>query len=91
MDEDTVFDSTDHLVQQISNDGEKQGSSKPRTSITAAIASDSSTTEHNSLKYHLLGPSLTKAGQDSVDQQKVGHTDRIMNILLIRAGIRNNL
>ena len=27
--------------------------------------------EHNSLKYHLLGPSLTKAGQDSVDQQKV--------------------
>ncbi|KAI8937509.1 hypothetical protein NX059_005227 [Plenodomus lindquistii] len=27
--------------------------------------------EHDSLKYHLLGPSLTKAGQDSVDQQKV--------------------
>jgi DNA polymerase kappa len=26
---------------------------------------------HDSLKYHLLGPSLTKAGQDSVDQQKV--------------------
>lgn len=23
------------------------------------------------LKYHLLGPSLTKAGQDKVDQQKV--------------------
>lgn len=23
------------------------------------------------LKYHLLGPSLTKAGQDSVDQQRV--------------------
>ncbi|EUC35013.1 hypothetical protein COCCADRAFT_35462 [Bipolaris zeicola 26-R-13] len=28
-------------------------------------------TEHESLKYHLLGPSLTKAGQDSVDQSKV--------------------
>ena len=28
-------------------------------------------TEHDSLKYHLLGPSLTKAGQDSVDQSKV--------------------
>lgn len=28
-------------------------------------------TEHDTLKYHLLGPSLTKAGQDSVDQQKV--------------------
>jgi DNA polymerase kappa len=27
--------------------------------------------DHDSLKYHLLGPSLTKAGQDSVDQQKV--------------------
>ena len=29
------------------------------------------TDKHESLKYHLLGPSLTKAGQDSVDQQKV--------------------
>lgn len=27
--------------------------------------------QHDSLKYHLLGPSLTKAGQDSVDQSKV--------------------
>ncbi|KAF2440382.1 DNA/RNA polymerase [Karstenula rhodostoma CBS 690.94] len=27
--------------------------------------------QHDTLKYHLLGPSLTKAGQDSVDQQKV--------------------
>lgn len=27
--------------------------------------------EHDTLKYHLLGPSLTKAGQDAVDQQKV--------------------
>ena len=27
--------------------------------------------EHDTLKYHLLGPSLTKAGQDSVDQSKV--------------------
>jgi DNA polymerase kappa len=27
--------------------------------------------EHTSLKYSLLGPSLTKAGQDSVDQSKV--------------------
>ncbi|KAL2163644.1 hypothetical protein VTH06DRAFT_5702 [Thermothelomyces fergusii] len=28
-------------------------------------------TDHASLKYSLLGPSLTKAGQDSVDQSKV--------------------
>lgn len=27
--------------------------------------------EHNTLKYSLLGPSLTKSGQDNVDQQKV--------------------
>ena len=26
---------------------------------------------HDTLKYHLLGPSLLKAGQDSVDQKKV--------------------
>jgi DNA polymerase kappa len=32
---------------------------------------DAASTEHDSLKYHLLGPSLTKAGQDAVDQQKV--------------------
>lgn len=27
--------------------------------------------EFKTLKYHLLGPSLTKAGQDKVDQSKV--------------------
>ena len=27
--------------------------------------------EHKSLKYSLLGPSLLKAGQDTVDQRKV--------------------
>jgi DNA polymerase kappa len=26
--------------------------------------------EHETLKYSLLGPSLTKSGQDNVDQQK---------------------
>ena len=35
-------------------------------SASAPIVSD-----HGTLKYHLLGPSLTKAGQDKVDQQKV--------------------
>lgn len=33
--------------------------------------SSSDADEHRTLKYHLLGPSLTKAGQDAVDQQKV--------------------
>jgi hypothetical protein len=27
--------------------------------------------DYGTLKYQLLGPSLTKAGQDAVDQQKV--------------------
>ena len=35
------------------------------------IAAVTDIAEHESLKYHLLGPSLTKAGQDTVDQQKV--------------------
>lgn len=38
---------------------------------TEATAQDVVIDAHETLKYHLLGPSLTKAGQDSVDQQKV--------------------
>ena len=30
--------------------------------------------DFKTLKYHLLGPSLTKAGQDKVDQSKVRRT-----------------
>ncbi|CAI6335724.1 unnamed protein product [Periconia digitata] len=51
------------------------------TRVQAAVATDASSDrpvvsrtpsdEHDTLKYHLLGPSLTKAGQDAVDQQKV--------------------
>ena len=37
----------------------------------AVEALNAGASEHDTLKYHLLGPSLTKAGQDSVDQQKV--------------------
>ncbi|KAK0881679.1 hypothetical protein LTR87_004454 [Friedmanniomyces endolithicus] len=43
-----------------------------------AVATAASTTsalpdasQHHTLKYHLLGPSLTKSGQDGVDQSKV--------------------
>jgi hypothetical protein len=32
--------------------------------------------DSDTLKYQLLGPSLTKAGQDAVDQQKVGEKSR---------------
>jgi hypothetical protein len=41
------------------------------TGQDAAPHTASPSDQHDSLKYHLLGPSLTKAGQDSVDQQKV--------------------
>lgn len=37
-----------------------------------AVESAPAASQHHSLKYHLLGPSLTKSGQDNVDQQKVG-------------------
>ena len=37
--------------------------------LTTDIPPDAS--QHHSLKHHLLGPSLTKAGQDAVDQKKV--------------------
>lgn len=56
---------------------------EPPTSPSAAVHDDGlrdgglpedvkAITEHGTLKYSLLGPSLTKAGQDSVDQSKVG-------------------
>jgi len=38
--------------------------------ITDAVAPLPSS-QHHTLKYHLLGPSLTKSGQDGVDQKKV--------------------
>ncbi|KAK3072569.1 hypothetical protein LTR53_006567 [Teratosphaeriaceae sp. CCFEE 6253] len=40
------------------------------TAIAAADAPPDAS-QHHTLKYHLLGPSLTKSGQDGVDQSKV--------------------
>lgn len=48
----------DHQPEKSESHGQET-SSKPPAS------------QHTSLKYSLLGPSLTKAGQDSVDQKKV--------------------
>ena len=48
--------------------------------------------KHNTLKYHLLGPSLTKAGQDSVDQQKVGLSTGLLDWMLKSSkGFRDHL
>ncbi|KAJ9237763.1 hypothetical protein DTO166G5_3326 [Paecilomyces variotii] len=43
---------------------------EPDVAAPAVDAPDTDGT-HDTLKYHLLGPSLTKAGQDTVDQRKV--------------------
>ena len=49
----------------------------PASALTVATVPEDShdqpptSSEHTSLKYHLLGPSLTKSGQDGVDQKKV--------------------
>ncbi|KAJ4366599.1 hypothetical protein N0V95_000100 [Ascochyta clinopodiicola] len=43
----------------------------PRSEPLYPPSAASNPNEHDSLKYHLLGPSLTKAGQDTVDQQQV--------------------
>lgn len=49
--------------------------------------------EHDTLKYQLLGPSLTKAGQDKVDQQRVRfYTEGLINIcFIIYSRIADNL
>ncbi|KAL8794343.1 MAG: hypothetical protein Q9195_003040 [Heterodermia aff. obscurata] len=49
-------------------DGEQQST---ETKAEVAAVENPEGDKHDTLKYHLLGPSLTKAGQDSVDQQKV--------------------
>lgn len=48
---------------------EAEEEDRPAAPITNPTAPPAS--QHHSLKYHLLGPSLTKSGQDGVDQKKV--------------------
>lgn len=48
--------------------------------------------EHKSLKYSLLGPSLTKSGQDSVDQSKVCDDQNMFAVsLTLLPGFRDHL
>lgn len=48
-----------------------EGPSTESQEAVVEAASAPTVSDHDTLKYHLLGPSLTKAGQDAVDQQKV--------------------
>lgn len=53
---------------------------------------DQANHEHDSLKYSLLGPSLTKPGQDNVDQTKVREErSRGEIILTLFTGCRDHI
>ena len=52
---------------------EQQSAEVDLNQVVTTNPSRTSSDEHNTLKYHLLGPSLTKAGQDAVDQKKVNY------------------
>lgn len=52
----------------MSASDQEQGSTSVRDESAEQVPDAS---QHHTLKYHLLGPSLTKSGQDNVDQQKV--------------------
>lgn len=70
-------------------DGEQQSTEKGPAVADVGKPEDD---KHNTLKYHLLGPSLTKAGQDSVDQQKVGPSIVLFDCVLISSkGFRDHL
>ncbi|KAL8773691.1 MAG: hypothetical protein Q9209_001457 [Squamulea sp. 1 TL-2023] len=55
----------------MTDDGLVQAHSEDASIDPPFAKSEVAVAEHDTLKYHLLGPSLTKAGQDTVDQQKV--------------------
>lgn len=49
----------------------RQDASSPGLAITPPVLEKTTSVEHDTLKYSLLGPSLTKSGQDDVDQKRV--------------------
>ena len=58
------------VAKHIIDNGDSNGLSHQQ--IVAAVKENLPlASQHHSLKHHLLGPSLTKAGQDTVDQKKV--------------------
>lgn len=55
-------------------DEEDDSKTDPLLIEPARLTAAPAVLNHETLKYHLLGPSLTKSGQDNVDQQKVQMT-----------------
>ncbi|KAK5460837.1 hypothetical protein LTS15_002900 [Exophiala xenobiotica] len=60
-------------VEDASNipDGATVEEGGPASTLEPYVAVVPQASQHHSLKHHLLGPSLTKSGQDGVDQRKV--------------------
>ncbi|KIW30141.1 uncharacterized protein PV07_05910 [Cladophialophora immunda] len=65
----TLHDENDDLLTNV----DKTTDNTPDDPDDTSQAQEASllASQHHSLKHHLLGPSLTKAGQDAVDQKKV--------------------
>lgn len=61
---------------------------------SAQASEPSKPDDSRTLKYHLLGPSLTKAGQDKVDQSKVRiqrSTEYLITLLTEAQGFRDHI
>ncbi|KAH0848030.1 hypothetical protein AYO21_03606 [Fonsecaea monophora] len=65
----TLHDENDGLTTTIAPDTDNSPDHVDQ--IPQAQNASLQASQHHSLKHHLLGPSLTKAGQDAVDQKKV--------------------
>ena len=60
-----------HENQQEISDDHAENDRNPHDALAGENEIVPTAPQHHSLKYHLLGPSLTKAGQEAVDQKKV--------------------
>ncbi|KAJ4514699.1 hypothetical protein HRR75_004063 [Exophiala dermatitidis] len=69
----TLGDAHDILPTDVDQNaaGENRAASSPTVTDPPAALPVPAASQHHSLKHHLLGPSLTKAGQDAVDQKRV--------------------
>jgi DNA polymerase kappa len=71
--ESSVMTTTDKLNKAQDHSVEATGHDDARQTNNEGVAQEppQHASQHHSLKHSLLGPSLTKAGQDAVDQKKV--------------------
>jgi DNA polymerase kappa len=58
-------------AEDVAREDDKTNVSHAQTTIASTDSAAPEPSQHHSLRQHLLGPSLTKAGQDGVDQKKV--------------------